>query len=74
MISNHDMHHHMHSTDHEETKMDGVTDAFSQDTTGLAEAIAPQTIELQPDQVFELQAERVRKGHTGMLNPEGAGG
>jgi FtsP/CotA-like multicopper oxidase with cupredoxin domain len=57
MISNHDM----HSTDHVETKMDGVTDAFSQDTTGLAEVIAPQTIELQPDQVFELQAEQVRK-------------
>jgi len=61
MISNHDMHHHMHSTDHEETKMDGVTDAFSQDTTGLPEAIAPGTIVLQPDQVFELQAEQVRK-------------
>jgi FtsP/CotA-like multicopper oxidase with cupredoxin domain len=57
MNSNHDM----HSTDYVETKMDSVTDAFSQDTTGLAEAIAPQTIELQPDQVFELRAEQVRK-------------
>src|SRR5512135_2484445 len=57
MNSNHDM----HSTDYVETKMDSVTDAFSQDTTGLAEAIVPHTIELQPDQVFELRAEQVRK-------------
>src|SRR6266699_6078107 len=57
MMSNHDMHH-MH---HNDMNMDGVTDPFSQDTTGLPEAIAPETIVLQPDKVFELRAEQVRK-------------
>jgi FtsP/CotA-like multicopper oxidase with cupredoxin domain len=55
MVSQHDMHH-----THQEA-MDGVTDPFSQDTTGLPDAIAPETIVLQPDQVFELRAEQVRK-------------
>jgi FtsP/CotA-like multicopper oxidase with cupredoxin domain len=41
--------------------MDGVTDPFAQDTAGLALAIAPQTVVLQPDEVFELRAEQVRK-------------
>ena len=57
MISNHDMHH----THHEALKRDGVTDPFSQDTAGLALAIAPEIVVLQPDQVFELRAEQVRK-------------
>lgn len=61
MVSHHDMHHHMHFTDHEIMNMDGVTDLFSQDTTGLPDAIAPQTIELQADEDFELRAEQVRK-------------
>jgi FtsP/CotA-like multicopper oxidase with cupredoxin domain len=61
MISNHDMHHHMHSTDHEVMNMGGMTDPFSQDTTGLPEAIAPQTVVLQSDEIFELRAEQVRK-------------
>ncbi len=39
MISRDDMHH-MH---HEAKKRDGVTDAFSQDTMGLLEAIAPRS-------------------------------
>ena len=60
MISNHDMHHsmhhHMHSTHHE--AMDGVTDTFSRDTAGLPDAIAPETVVLQPDEVFELRASR----------------
>jgi FtsP/CotA-like multicopper oxidase with cupredoxin domain len=61
MVSHHDMHHHMHSNDQEGMKMTGVSDAFSQDTAGLPDAIAPQTITLGPDEVFELRAEQVRK-------------
>ncbi len=57
MMSNHDMHH----THHEDMNMDGVTDPFSQDTAGLPDAIAPEVIVLQPDEVFELCAEQVRK-------------
>src|SRR5438270_8693114 len=41
--------------------MDGVSDPFSRDTAGLSDAIAPQTVVLQPDEVFELRAEQVRK-------------
>jgi len=41
--------------------MNGVTDPFSQDTAGLALAIAPQTVVLEPDDVFERRAEQVRK-------------
>src|SRR6266581_9730126 len=41
--------------------MDGVTDPFSRDTTGLPDAIAPQIVVLQPDDVLELRAEKVRK-------------
>ena len=41
--------------------MDGVTDPFSRDTTGLPDAIAPQIVVLQPDDVLELRAEQVRK-------------
>src|SRR5881296_865732 len=55
MMTNMDMNH----THGEE--MDGVSDPFSRDTAGLSDAIAPETIELQPDQVFELRAEQVRK-------------
>jgi FtsP/CotA-like multicopper oxidase with cupredoxin domain len=51
----------MHHTYHEDKNRDGVTDQFSQDTTGLPEAIAPEVVVLQPDQVFELRAEQVRK-------------
>jgi FtsP/CotA-like multicopper oxidase with cupredoxin domain len=40
---------------------DGVTDPFSRDTTGLPDAIAPQIVVLQPDDVLELRAEQVRK-------------
>jgi FtsP/CotA-like multicopper oxidase with cupredoxin domain len=57
MMSEHNMHH----THHKDMNMDGVTDPFSQDTTGLAEATAPQTIVLHPDEVFELRASPVRK-------------
>src|SRR5256714_10660196 len=39
----------------------GASDLFSRDTTGLADAIAPQVVVLQPDEVFELRAEQVRK-------------
>src|SRR5436305_2843765 len=42
-------------------EMDGVTDPFSQDTTGLPDALAPQIVVLQPDDVLELRAEQVRK-------------
>jgi FtsP/CotA-like multicopper oxidase with cupredoxin domain len=63
MISNHDMHHsmhhHMHSAHHE--ALDGVSDTFSRDTAGLPDAIAAETVVLQPDEVFELRAEQVRK-------------
>src|SRR3989440_8801434 len=55
MQTNKDMNH----IQGEET--DGVSDSFSRDTTGLPEAIAPETVVLQPDDVFELQAEQVRK-------------
>jgi FtsP/CotA-like multicopper oxidase with cupredoxin domain len=41
--------------------MSSVADAFSRDTTGLPDAIAPETVVLQPDTVFELRAEQVRK-------------
>jgi FtsP/CotA-like multicopper oxidase with cupredoxin domain len=41
--------------------MDGVTDPFSRDTTGLPDAIAPQIVVLQPEDVLELRAEQVRK-------------
>ncbi|HEX6555597.1 MAG TPA: multicopper oxidase family protein [Ktedonobacteraceae bacterium] len=61
MVSHHDMHHHMHSNNQEVMKMDGVSDPFSQDTTGLPDAIALETIVLRSDEVFELQAEQVRK-------------
>src|SRR2546430_15146768 len=57
MISKHDMTH----SHHEDMKMGGVTDPFSQDTTGLPDAIVPETVVLQPDQIFELHAEQVRK-------------
>jgi FtsP/CotA-like multicopper oxidase with cupredoxin domain len=57
MMSNHDMHH----NNGEDMNMNGVTDPFSQDTAGLALAVAPEVVELQPDQVFELRAEQVRK-------------
>src|SRR5947209_16629911 len=57
MISKHDMTH----SHHEDMKMGGVTDPFSQDTAGLPDAIAPETIGLQPGQIFELHAEQVRK-------------
>src|SRR5437868_14691628 len=39
--------------------MDGVSDPFSRDTAELSDAIAPQTVVLQPDEVFELRAEQV---------------
>jgi FtsP/CotA-like multicopper oxidase with cupredoxin domain len=55
MLSKHDMHH----TSHE--PMDGVSDLFSRDTTGLPDALAPETIVVRPDEVFELRAEQVRK-------------
>src|SRR5436305_7627176 len=42
-------------------EMGGVTDPFSRDTTGLSDAIAPETVVLQPDDVLELRAEQVRK-------------
>jgi FtsP/CotA-like multicopper oxidase with cupredoxin domain len=61
MVSHHDMHHQMHHTHQETMNMDGVTDPFSQDTTGLPDAMAPQTVVLQPDQLFELRGEQVRK-------------
>ncbi len=41
--------------------MDGVTDPFSRDTAGLPDAIAPQIVVLQSDDVLELRAEQVRK-------------
>src|SRR5436305_13135544 len=55
MLSKHDMHH----TSHE--PMDGVSDLFSRDTTGLPDALAPETIVVRPDEVYELRAEQVRK-------------
>jgi FtsP/CotA-like multicopper oxidase with cupredoxin domain len=50
-----------HDTHQEVMNSDGVTDQFSQDTAGLPDAIDPEVIVLQPDQVFELRAEQVRK-------------
>ena len=41
--------------------MDGVTDPFSRDTTGLPDALAPQIVVLQPDDVLELRGKQVRK-------------
>jgi FtsP/CotA-like multicopper oxidase with cupredoxin domain len=61
MVSHHDMHHYMHSTDQEVKRMDGVSNPFSQDTAGLPDAIAPEMIGLQPYEIFELRAEQVRK-------------
>lgn len=55
MQTNMDMNH-----THGET-MDGVSDPFSRDTTGLPDALAPQIVVLQPDGVLELRAEQVRK-------------
>jgi FtsP/CotA-like multicopper oxidase with cupredoxin domain len=48
-MSNHDM------------NRNGVTDQFSQDTAGFPDAVAPEVVVLQPDEVFELRAEQVRK-------------
>src|SRR5437588_10932241 len=42
-------------------EMDGVSDPFSRDTAGLSDAIAPEVVVLQPDDVLELRAEQVRK-------------
>jgi hypothetical protein len=39
----------------------GANDLFSRDTAGLVDAIAPEVVVLQPDEVFELRAEQVRK-------------
>lgn len=63
MVSNHDMHHnmHQHMQHAQQPAMNGVADQFSQDTTGLPDAIAPEVVTLRPDEVFELQAEQVRK-------------
>src|SRR2546421_771301 len=55
MKTNMDMNH-THGED-----MDGVTDPFLQDTTGLPDALAPQIVVLQHDDVLELRAEQVRK-------------
>src|SRR5437660_11229608 len=55
MKTNMDMNH-THGED-----MDGVSDPFSRDTAGLSDAIAPETVVLQPDDVLELRAEQVRK-------------
>jgi len=57
MKTNNDMTH----THGDDMNMDGVTDPFSRDTMGLPDAIAPETVVLQPDKVVELQAEQVRK-------------
>jgi hypothetical protein len=46
---------------HGEDMDGGVTDSFSRDTTGLPEAIAPEVVVLQPNDVLELRAEQVRK-------------
>ncbi|MFL5698338.1 MAG: multicopper oxidase family protein, partial [Ktedonobacteraceae bacterium] len=56
MQTNKDMNH-----THGEEMDGGVTDPFSRDTAGLPDAIAPEVVELQPDEVFELRAEQVRK-------------
>jgi FtsP/CotA-like multicopper oxidase with cupredoxin domain len=58
---------HLMNTDMDMTHTDGeemdarASDLFSRDTAGLADAIAPQVVVLQPDSVFELRAEQVRK-------------
>jgi len=46
---------------HGEDMDGGVTDSFSRDTTGLPEAIAPEVVVLQPNDVLELRAEQVHK-------------
>src|SRR5579884_3965243 len=61
MNSKHTMHHDMHHSHHDMMNMGGVSDQFSRDTTGLPDAIAPALIELNPDEVFELRSEPVRK-------------
>lgn len=63
MVPHHDMHHNMHSANQEAMNMNmgGMSDPYSQDTTGLADATSPQTIVLRPDEVFELRASPVRK-------------
>jgi FtsP/CotA-like multicopper oxidase with cupredoxin domain len=38
-----------------------VADPFLRDATGFPQATGPQTVVLQPDDVFELRAEQVRK-------------
>jgi hypothetical protein len=53
MKTNMDMHH-----THGEEMDPRVTDPFSRDTTGLPEAIAPETVVLRPGDVLELRAER----------------
>ena len=55
MKTNMDMNH-----THGEAMDGGVTDPFSRDTTGLAEAIAPEIVVLQSDDVLELRAEQER--------------
>jgi FtsP/CotA-like multicopper oxidase with cupredoxin domain len=57
----HLMNTHKDMTQSHDEDMNTVVDPFLRDTTGLPEAIAPETIVLQPDQVFELRAEQVRK-------------
>ncbi len=52
MQTNMDMNH-----THSEEMDGGVSDPFSRDTTGLPDALAPQIVVLQPDEVFELRAE-----------------
>jgi FtsP/CotA-like multicopper oxidase with cupredoxin domain len=42
-------------------EMNTVVDPFLRDTAGLALTIDPQIVVLQPDDVFELRAEQVRK-------------
>src|SRR5437763_3199674 len=56
MKTNMDMNH-----THGEAMEAGVSDPFSRYTTGLPDALAPQTVMLQPDEVLELRAEQVRK-------------
>ncbi len=56
MKTNMDMNH-----THGEDMDGGVTDPFSRDTAGLPDALTPQTVVLQPDDVLELRAEQVRK-------------
>src|SRR5947209_15069855 len=52
----------MDMTHTDSAEMDaGASDLFSRDTTGLADAIVPEVVVLQPNDVFELRAEQVRK-------------